>query len=498
VRSAHLVRSLVVFIVAIPLAWSAGCGSNGGGPGGNGDGGSSGGSGSGGSGGNSGGITFFDAGGMCTTASQCKVVCPGGGTTSISGTVYDPAGNNPLPYVTVYIPEMVPLPTLPKGASCEACNLLYPHVIAGVQTSDDPKVGIGTFTIQDVPVGSNIPLVVQIGKWRMQYSIGVTGCQDNPFKGTLRLPRNASEGSLPDIAISTGGADSLECLLGRIGVDNSEYTNGAAGPGHIHIFQGGTGGGGNPGPTYQSGAPAISSTALWNSGATMQANYDVVLLSCEGFETSAPNPTALQTYANNGGRVFASHFHYSWFTTNGSPFLNYGLGTILAGTQDTLNITGVVATKQPNGGVFPKGQALHDWLALPAVGGLNANGELPIQASRQNVQQINYPPQTSWINAAPGVSQPAMPGLSQYFSFDLPYPNTQEKLCGRIVYSDLHVGAASGDYGGATTTTGGIVPTGCKPGKLSPQEAALEFMLFDLSSCLTPITVRPSFDGGAF
>jgi hypothetical protein len=67
-------------------------------------------------------------------------------------------------------------------------------------------------------------------------------------------------------------------------------------------------------------------------------------------------------------------------------------------------------------------------------------------------------------------------------------------VCGRIVYSDLHVGGGPGiaiqntgdpDYPN-NNKMAGTVPSGCANRPLTPQEDALEFMLFDLTSCLVP------------
>ncbi len=378
----------------------------------------------------------------------------------------------------MYVPSSLPLEPLPKGASCGDCSLLYKNTpLASAVSGPD-----GVFHIVDAPTGQGVPIVVQAGKWRALYSATANDCQDTVSMTKFRLPKNSMDtagANLPDIAISTGGLDSLECMLTRIGVDPAEYTSGGGGTGHIHIFQGGNGGSNIPGPTTAGGSPS-SATALWSSAASLQP-FDVVLLSCEGGETAGANPAALEAYVKGGGRVFASHFHYSWFTQPASPFRGYGLGTFAAGSNPTGDINAVIDTS------FAQGKLLHDWLALPQIAALT-NDQLPIQQSRQNVLMYNDPPVKSWIKAAPNVSSPAMPGLTQYFSFDV---RVGEITCGRVVYSDLHVGAASTDYGNSLNTNmstqGGIVPTGCnQAAKLSPQEVVLEYMLFDLSSCLAP------------
>jgi hypothetical protein len=402
---------------------------------------------------------------------QCQQHGCASGATTISGRVYDPAGKNPLYNVAVYVPNENVAP-IKLGANCDPCANLYTGKPV-VSALTDPA---GEFIIKNAPDGPNIPLVIQIGKWRKQVTVpNVAACKDTRFPDkTLTLPRNHMEGDIPNIAISTGGADTLECLLHRIGVDSSEYVPGP-GEGRIHIFQGsgmGTAtipGVGGPAPNTSPAAP-ISSAALWNASSELM-KYDVLLLSCEGAETMNMNQQALHDYASAGGRVFASHFHYSWF--NSGPYSNENLATWTAGANPMNNIGSTIVTS------FPKGMALAAWLK-----NTNAlvNGELPIKQARHNAD----------VTAANTVSQPwivadqfAMPaGATQYFSFNTPTTAGMAAdgpgYCGRVVFSDLHVGGATADRADAP------VPTGCASVDLSPQEKALEFMLFDLSACIVP------------
>ncbi|MGO9835647.1 MAG: hypothetical protein ACLP1X_15685 [Polyangiaceae bacterium] len=407
--------------------------------------------------------------------------CANGGQTTISGTVYDPANVNPIYNVTVYVPGTLPLPALPNGVSCNSCSDLYSAPQADAVTD-----ATGHFSIPNAPDGPNMPLVVQVGKWRMLYTIAnVTACQDNPQPDhSLRLPKNHTEGALPNIAVSTGAADSLECLLLRMGVDPEEYTGGAAGTGRIHIFTGNLFG--SAGAVTQGSTSPDPGQTLWNSDMDIN-QFDVVLLSCEGGETANMNQQVLWDYANGGGRVFASHFHYAWFDSG--PFatmINPALATWTTSVELIGNISGNVVTTLPNGMPFPEGTALGKWLGT--VGALSG-GELPIIYACHNadVNASNTNSQ-AWISADKNAP---VAGATEYFTFDLPVGTSAEGKCGRVVYSDLHAsggaggtarGSLPGDYAGGLM----VVPSQCATGALSPQEKALEFMIFDLSSCLIP------------
>jgi hypothetical protein len=457
-----------------------------------------------------GGSSGTGGGGMapCPTGTTCNVSCPNNGTTTVSGKVYDPAGKNPLYNAAVFVPS-VALPPLPRGvltgANACSCAALFPMGAYTATQTDE----YGSFTLSNVPVGADVPLVIQIGKWRRAFHINVTQCQDNPqpdkslkFLGTV--PAGDTDDNIPDIAVSTGNADTLECLMRRIGLPASEYVAGAGGSGHVHVFSGGTtGGGGNNGvgkaeSPSMAGAPQ-SNTTLWSTVDQLMP-YDILLLSCEGGETYKANPAVLESYLNAGGRAFASHFHYAWFAgplgTNQAYAAPTDWGTHLAswaagGGTDMGPIGGILdTTLNGSTAAFPKGVSLQKWLAN--VGALGTDG---VPAGELAIYQPRYNSTVTPVNA---VSQPwissdgsGMQGATMYLSFDTPTnapfqpDGGPPQYCGRAVFSDLHVA------GNPATNDSTPPPNGCDNVDLSPQEKALEFMLFDLSSCVSSDTVPP-------
>ena len=69
-------------------------------------------------------------------------------------------------------------------------------------------------------------------------------------------------------------------------------------------------------------------------------------------------------------------------------------------------------------------------------------------------------------------------------------PFNSSPTCGRVVYSDFHVESQQT----ATDNTGMVFPAECAgttPASMTPQEKLLEFMLFDLTSCVSPPTCTP-------
>jgi len=436
-------------------------------------------------GGSDGGPDAKGDAGPCTNL-QCQVNACGGdagdaGTTTLTGTVFDPGGHNPLYNVVVYVPNAPggALDAIPLGVDSSSCSCasLYSGDPIAVAVTDTA----GNFVLANVPDGTNIPLVVQVGKWRKEILVpSIAPCTPNSV-GKLTLPRNLSDGlypSMPNIAVSTGAADAVECMLTRVGIDEAMFTGSASGPG-VHIFQG-TGGNAAAGSTS-------SLATLWDSQADLM-RYDIVMLSCEGTMTGGVTSTTagyLAPYLNAGGRVYAEHYHYAFFTdystSPGIPFPQFAnvasWNNVGAASNDApyLNpISAVVEGTLPDGGPFPEGLAFKTWLGN--VGALDA-GELvvPVVNARQNAVVGATNASTPWLQTDPTVTPPG----TQYFSWDMPLGGAQH--CGRVAYTDMHVAGSAADY-----TTSMVVPTGCDSASaLAQDEDAIEFIFFDLASCLT-------------
>ena len=406
------------------------------------------------------GFDDTDAGKQACVNLQCQQQqCSSGGTTTVSGKVYDPAGKNPLYNVIVYVPN-ADLEPFSQGASCDRCGAVQSGSPVVTTLTDSH----GAFKLENVPVGKDIPLVMQIGKWRRQITIPqVKACQDNALTDPdlTRLPKNHSEGDMPQMAITTGGCDPLACLFRKIGIDENEFTS-DTGSGKMHVYTG-TGGDGATG--------SKNASALWGNPSSL-SRYDMVILSCECDEHRETKPQtaldAMHQYAMNGGRIFATHYHYYWFSGGPSDFQSTA--------SWTPNGFGGGGSSYSIDTSFPKGQAFADWLVN--VGASTSKGSIDLQEVADDVGSTKAGAQR-WIYS--GSSSSAQ---TKYLTFNTPVSAPEDQQCGRVVFSDLHVSAGS--------ETGSPVPSGCSASDLTPQEKALEFLFFDLSSCVQPDSKPPT------
>jgi hypothetical protein len=188
-----------------------------------------------------------------------------------------------------------------------------------------------------------------------------------------------------------------------------------------------------------------------------------------------------------------------WTTDKGIAFNQIG-----AFIDTTLNGTAMT---------FTKGAALRQWLQIVNALGTDGvpAGDLAIYQSRFNANILpTHKVSQAWITsdpngfgAVPPVFRTGLENQTMYFSFDTPVGMA---VCGRAVFSDLHVTGnpttqdtcnldpnAMPMPGMPPPPMGQPPPQGCDAtADLSPQEKALEFMLFDLSSCVIPDTVPPA------
>ena len=446
---------------------------------------------------------------------NCKIdACEAGPKTTVTAKIYDPAGKVPLYNVAVYVPN-TSLDAIVTGPTCDNCAT----PVSGSPVVSALTDSTGQFVLQDVPVGTDVPLVIQVGKWRRSITLPeVKPCQDNPFDDptTFRLPRNQSEGDVPKIALAVGGADTLECLLRRIGIDDAEFTN-PTGSGRINLFVDdifGTAGVDTPTSAYANGDAFANFSTLFaavdgvadggfiDGGLDPLSSYDIVMIACQGSQSAGRAVTSaekqgLKTFVDTGGRAFLSHYNYSWLRGGdvvGSKDLlpsPEGSAIDLQTKYSQTPFPPIAVWEDPTaltyapGGdgtylvdtSFPRGSDMSKWLLN--VGASTTAGSIALS----NVKD----PATSVIDG--GVAERWIYEDSMgtpYISANTPIEEaaTPDLQCGRIVHTGIHVAAVSSD-------THSAFPNGCVTGDLTAQEKALEFLFFDLSSCVSDETKEP-------
>jgi hypothetical protein len=429
-------------------------------------------------------------GGGCTGL-QCQVAtCTGTATTSLSGKVYDPAGKVPLYNVTVYVPNAA-LDTIPEGVSCDKCSAQ----VSGQPVAAALTDATGAFKLTGVPSGSNIPLVMQVGKWRRQVTIPtVTSCVDNPLTDVnlTRLPANQSEGHMPKIAVTTGGSDAIECFLREVGIADSEFTT-DAGNGRVNLYVGGDGPGNGQGTASFSaalgGATFPDAQTLW-SNTTKLLGYDILMHSCEGGQypdAKKPYIANIKKYADSGGRLFNSHLHFYWLRSGPTPWPTTAvyLGAQNDFPKPPMSVTATIDT------TFPKGAALGQWMT--STGATTTPGSIALYGSQHSVESTMPPTSQQWLyipaNTVSGQTDPSV----QYLTINTPVEATPDNQCGRVVLTDIHVKNAPPPGGGSSDDSDPKYqfPGGCKATGLSGQAKAMEFLFFDLSACIQPDTTTP-------
>jgi hypothetical protein len=402
---------------------------------------------------------------QCVGLACNQVSCNNGGSTTVSGTVTAPNGKDPVYQAVVYVP--ITVTKFPPTIQCEVCDeTLGGTALVSTMTAID-----GTFTLQNVPATSQVPIVVQKGRFRRTVSISVPPCQNTPLTADqARLPKNQQEGDLPHIAVGVSDFDQIECVLHSIGIDQAEFTS-PTGSGAVHLYAN---------SDSITGQPTMHSLLL---DPTKMSNYQLIFIGCAvpTFAALGDGPTVttnLFNYVNTGGRLYVTDYSYDYMeqVSQFSPYVFFSGGGNMTmpqppgaaeSTWDGQTFTATVG--DPN---------LAQWLKIV---GKSTNGQIPIEAAYALAvstasDQKSYP-STTWVHGP-------VQGLD---TTDRPHTVTFDyNMCGKVLWSAYH----TREPGGASQF--GTFPQYClsnptDPSTMIAQEKILEFLVFEISACVNNV-----------
>ncbi len=464
-RGRGLTRRLAAIVAIATLALAtAGCGPTAvddGNGNGNGDGGTAGGGDGGGGGGCSG--------------SQCLNNCPAGQQTTITGVVRAPNGIDPVPGALVYVPREVT--EFPDGVRCEVCSQITDIAIVSTTTNAD-----GTFTLGPIPTaagqapGVTVQLVAQKGRFRKLANIQIDApCSTNAAPAAaLNMPgRTNGFDSIPKIAVATGDYDVMECVLLKLGLEQSAFDiyNG---------IQDILGGGGTPN--------AVANFDVLLGDLNKMKQYNIIFINCtnntyEDLLSNATIKSNIEQYVLSGGRLYVTDWSYDYVEQIGSFASIIDFAPDASGAAPEPVNAGAIGT----GGITTEAQVLdqglNDWLqAVEAVTGdtvFSSPGRVHIKDFLQGwVLQLS-------VTAADNVKVWLSGDVSgTNLSGEYPLTTTFDyQACGRVLYSSYHTeGRPTPPFGTLPDYT---FPNYCSSDPLTPQERVLEYLILHIADCIS-------------
>jgi hypothetical protein len=216
-------------------------------------------------------------------------------------------------------------------------------------------------------------------------------------------------------------------------------------------------------------------------------NYDMIVLPCDGggeYNSANwgsgyddPGRDELVYYANLGGRIFTSHWGREWIerqSAAGGLFPNGPFPGVATWIPD--NGGGPTATGVINSG-SAWGTNFNAWMT--AVGAATG-GVFTISPWREDTSAVSA---SSRLFVSYDGTNGTTAGYPADFTFDTPVGGS---ALGRVMYTDMHL---------ANGTPSGTFPGNCpvQGTTLTNQEAAAEYLLFDLGNCVMGQPVPPNY-----
>jgi hypothetical protein len=384
--------------------------------------------------------------------------CPGEETT-ILGKVLAPNGQDPVPGATVFIPASEP-EMFPPAVQCEVCG----HLGGESNLWFDTSKFDGSFTLTAVCPGT-WPLVFQNGRFRRLVRITV------PAKSTLqvppdqsRLPRRDKEfeqaDAIPKIAVATGDYDKMECALKKLGLQDGQFD----------LYEG----------AFLRKAPkALPAFSTLVKDLNKMKTYNVIFINCtnntfENLLQDAQVRKNLGDYVTAGGRLYVTDWSYDWIERieSFSGFIDFEPGAS-DNKPEPLNAAALGANGLKIQARIMDSQ-MAQWLGL--FPGAISNGLTPIEHFLVDwVVMLKLGQETKeWVQGQVKSSDGTISGvrpLTVTFNF---------QNCGKILFTSYHT------EGRENELLPGNFPSYCGA-NFSPQDRILEYLIFDIASCIKPI-----------